>query len=126
MKTFNRLIAHVLIVCTLGMGMPASSMAGIVATDRVYAGVERDQVRNFLERADVQARMQSLGVDPAAARARVDALGDDEVAALAGRIDELPAGGHDIVGAIVLVFLILLITDLLGLTKIFPFTKSVR
>ena len=126
MKTFNRLIANVLIVCTLGMGMPASSIAGIVTTDRVYAGVERDQVRNFLERADVQAKMQSLGVDPAAARARVDALGDDEVAALAGRIDELPAGGHDIVGAILLVFLILLITDLLGLTKIFPFTKPVR
>ena len=126
MKTLNRLIANVLIVCTLGMGMPASSIAGIVTTDRVYAGVERDQVRNFLERADVQARMQSLGVDPAAARARVDALGDEEVAALAGRIDELPAGGHDIVGAIVLVFLILLITDLLGLTKIFPFTTPVR
>jgi len=126
MKTFNRLIASVLIVCTLGMGMPASSIAGIVTTDRVYAGVERDQVRNFLERADVQARMQSFGVDPAAARARVDALGDDEVAALAGRIDELPAGGHDIVGAIVLVFLILLLTDILGLTKIFPFTKSIR
>jgi len=126
MKTFNRLIANVLIVCTLGMGMPTSSMAGIVATDRVYAGVERDQVRNFLERADVQAKMQSFGVDPAAARARVDALGDDEVAALAGRIDELPAGGMDVVGAIVLVFLILLLTDLLGLTKIFPFTKSAR
>ena len=126
MKTFNRLIANVLIVCTLGMGMPASSIAGIVTTDRVYAGVERDQVRNFLERADVQAKMQSLGVDPAAARARVDALGDDEVAALAARIDELPAGGHDILGAIVLVFLILLLTDILGLTKIFPFTKPVR
>jgi len=126
MKTFNRLIANVLIVCTLGMGMPASSIAGIVTTDRVYAGVERDQVRNFLERADVQAKMQSLGVDPAAARARVDTLGDDEVAALAARIDELPAGGHDILGAIVLVFLILLLTDILGLTKIFPFTKPVR
>ena len=126
MKTLNRLIANVLIVCTLGMGMPASSMAGIVTTDRVYAGVERGQVRNFLERADVQAKMQSLGVDPAAARARVDALGDDEVAALAGRIDELPAGGHDVLGVILLVFLILLITDLLGWTKIFPFTKPIR
>jgi len=126
MNTFNRCVARVLIVCTLGMSMPASSLAGIVTTDQVYAGVERNQVRNFLGRADVQARMQGLGVDPAAARARVDALGDDEVAALAGRIDELPAGGHDILGVALLVFLILLITDILGLTKIFPFTRPVR
>ncbi|HET9404620.1 MAG TPA: PA2779 family protein [Burkholderiales bacterium] len=126
MSTFNRCIARLLIVCTLGMGMPVSSMAGIVATDRVHAGVERDQVVNFLERADVRARMQGLGVDPDAARARVDAMSDDEVAALASRIDEMPAGGHDVLSALVLIFIILLITDILGLTKIFPFTRPVR
>lgn len=126
MNTFNRCIARVLIVCTLGMAMPASSMAGIVTTDRVYAGVERDQVRNFLERADVQTRMQALGVDSAAARARVDALSDEEVASLADRIEQLPAGGHDVVGVLLVIFIVLLITDILGVTKIFPFTKPIR
>ena len=126
MNTFNRCIARVLIVCTLGMAMPASSMAGIVTTDRVYAGVERDQVRNFLERADVQSRMQALGVDSAAARARVDALSDEEVASLADRIEQLPAGGHDVVGVLLVIFIVLLITDILGVTKIFPFTKPIR
>jgi hypothetical protein len=47
------------------------------------------------------------------------------VAQLAGRIDSLPAGG-DVIGAVVFVFLVLLITDLLGLTKVFPFTKPVK
>lgn len=126
MNTFNRCIARTLIVCILGMTMPASSMAGIVTTDRVYAGVERDQVRNFLERADVQSRMQALGVDSAAARARVDALSDEEVAALADRIEQLPAGGHDVVGVLLVIFIVLLITDILGVTKIFPFTKPIR
>jgi hypothetical protein len=56
----------------------------------------------------------------------VDALSDDEVAELSARIDALPAGGDGIVGAIVLVFLVLLLTDIVGLTKIFPFTRSIK
>ena len=126
MSTFNRCIARALIVCTLGMSMPVSSLAGIVTTDQVTAGVERGQVRSFLDRDDVRARMQELGVDPAAARVRVDALNDDEVAALTGRIDQLPAGGTDILGVALFVFLVLLITDILGYTKVFPFTKPVQ
>ncbi len=126
MNTLNRCIARVLIVCTLGMSMPVTSLAGIVTTDQAYAGVERDQVTRFLDRDDVRVRMQELGVDPAAARARVEALNDEEVAALADRIDELPAGGSDVLGVLLLVFIILLVTDILGLTKVFPFTRAVR
>jgi uncharacterized protein DUF6627 len=126
MNTFNRCIARVLIVCTLGMSMPVSSLAGIVTTDQVTAGVERDLVRSFLDRDDVRTRLQELGVDPAAARARVDALNGDEVAALAGRIDQLPAGGAELLGVLLFVFIVLLITDILGLTKVFPFTKPMR
>lgn len=126
MNTLNRCIARVLIVCTLGMTMPVTSMAGIVTTDQAQAGAGRDQVRRFLDRDDVRVRMQELGVDPAAARARVEALNDEEVATLAERIDELPAGGTDVLGALLLVFIILLVTDILGFTKVFPFTRAVR
>lgn len=126
MKTFHRAIARILIVCTLGWGMPTSSMAGIVATEEVHATAQRDQVRDFLARADVQARMQAMGVDPGAARDRVEALADDEVAALAGEIERLPAGGTDVLGALLVVFIVLLITDILGFTKIFPFTRPVQ
>ena len=126
MKTFNRCVARVLIVCTLGMSMPVSLLAGIVTTDQVTAGVERDLVRSFLDRDDVRTRLQELGVDPAAARARVDALNGDEVAALAGRIDQLPAGGTDLLGVLLFVFIVLLITDILGYTKVFPFTKPMQ
>ncbi len=126
MNRFNRCIARALIVCTLGMSMPVSALAGIVTTDQVTAGVERNQVRSFLDRDDVRTRLQEFGVDPAAARARVDALSGDEVAALAGRIDQLPAGGTDLLGALLFIFIVLLITDILGLTHIFPFTKPMR
>jgi len=61
--------------------------------------------------------------------ARVAALSDDEAARLASRIDQLPAGGDGVgavVGALLLVFIILLFTDILGFTHVFPFTKPIK
>lgn len=125
MNAFNRVVARLLIVCTFALGLPLPASAGIVTTDQIHASAERDKVRGFLDREEVRARMQSLGVDAHAARERVDALTDQEVNELAGRIDHLPAGGN-IVGVLFTVFIILLITDILGLTKVFPFTRAVR
>jgi hypothetical protein len=97
-----------------------------VATDAALAGPQREQLLGALERADVRARMEAMGVRADDVKARIDALSDDELSRLAAGLDSLPAGGDGIIGAIVFVFLILLITDILGLTKIFPFTRSVR
>lgn len=121
--SLRRLIASLLIVC---IALPLPSQAAMVATDSALAGAQREQVNLFLQRTDVQAKLQSFGVNPDDVKARVAALNDDEVSQLAARIDSLPAGGADIIGAILLVFIILLITDILGLTKVFPFTKPMR
>lgn len=125
MTALRRVVSSVLIVCTLGAGMPLPVSAGIIATDQVATSAERDRVKSFLDRAEVQAQMQALGVNPQAAAARVNALSDDEIAGLADRVDQLPAGG-DVLTVLVVVFLVLLITDLLGLTHIFPFTKDMK
>lgn len=121
---FRRILSATLIACTIGLGLPSPAYAGMMSTDAALAAVDRGRVTAMLERADVRAQLQALGVAPADVQARVEALSDAEVAQVAGRLQELPAGG--IVGAIVFVFLVLLITDILGLTKIFPFTRSVR
>jgi hypothetical protein len=117
---FRRLVAGLLVV-TLALPFPAQ--AALVATD---AALERQRLAGLLERAEVQQQLRAYGVEPAEARARVAALSDAEAAQLVSNIDELPAGGIGIVGAIVLVFLVLLVTDILGYTKVFPFTKSIR
>ena len=126
MKNFNRFVSSVLIVCTLGAGMPLPATAGMVATDQVAASGERDRVKDFLDRAEVRERLQALGLSPQAARERVDALSDEEAASLAGRLEQLPAGAADPLGVALVVFIILLITDILGYTKIFPFTRPVK
>jgi hypothetical protein len=79
-----------------------------------------------VERADIQARLQAHGVNPADVKARVAALTDAEAAELAANIDSLPAGGVSLLGAILLVFLVLLLTDILGYTKVFPFTRPIK
>ena len=49
-----------------------------------------------------------------------------EVAHVAHTLDTAPTGASDVLGTIVFIFLLLLITDILGFTKIFPFTRSIR
>ena len=121
-RLFKRVLSSLLIVCLAGLGLPVH--AGMLPTDA--ANPARARVLTVLERSDVQAQLQANGVSPADVKARVAAMSDDEVAQLAGQIDSLPAGGTDVLGFILVVFIILLITDILGFTKIFPFTKSVK
>lgn len=101
---------------------PLSTEAALAAES---PGPARDTLRQWLDRSDVQAALVRQGVDPAQAAQRVAALSDEEAAALAGQVQSAPAGGS-VVGAVVFVFLVLLVTDILGLTKVFPFTRSIR
>ncbi len=128
--TWRKPIATVLTVAMTAVSMPVTTAsAAMVGTDRVIAQIEgtpRARVAAFLAREDVRAQMEAFNVSPHEAEMRVAALSDAEVDQIAGRIDSLPAGQGvgAIVGAAVLIFVILLITDLLGLTSVFGFTKK--
>jgi hypothetical protein len=116
----RRLIASALI---LSLALPLPLQAGMVSTE---SALERARISAALDRAEVQQQLRDYGVTPDEIRMRVAALSDAEAAELAARIESLPAGGIGLVGAIVLVFLVLLLTDILGYTKIFPFTRPVK
>jgi hypothetical protein len=124
--TLRRLVASLLIVSIGGLGLPLPAQAGIIATDAVVAAGERGRIASLLDRADVRAQLQAYGVSPADVKARVAALTDEEAAQLAAKIDALPAGGASILGVILIVFLVLLLTDILGFTKVFPFTRPIK
>lgn len=111
---FRRLVALLLMV---SLALPAH--AGMIATDQ-------GRMVEFLDRAEVQAQLQAYGVSPLEVKARVAVLTDEEAAQLAARIDSLPAGGVNIISALLIVFLVLLLTDILGFTKVFPFTRPVK
>lgn len=135
MKTLQRLLAILLSLSLVNAMMFQTAYAGMISTEEVARLASVDQAASghvrltaALARADVRAEMARLGVDPALAVERVAALTDEEAANLADRIDSAPAGadGGGIIGALVLIFIVLLITDIIGWTKVFPFTRSMR
>jgi hypothetical protein len=125
------LVAPALLVCTT---VQTANAAMVATTEVVRAAqppaADRERVIAFLARADVQEVLERWGVEPEQAELRVASMTDAELAGFAARIDRLPAGGNGtvgaVVGAILLIFIILLITDLLGLTDVFPFVKKRR
>lgn len=125
----KRFIASLLVVATTWGSLPVSAQAALIATDEVITAdavaADREKVHAFLAREDVRQALVAQGVAEQAVQERVQAMTDAEVAQLAGRVDHAPAGG-DVLGVLFTIFIILLITDIMGLTKVFPFTRSVR
>jgi hypothetical protein len=116
------------------MVVPVQSvLAAMVDTQTLLtpstSDTDRARILAFLDREDVKAALTAQGVDPREAKLRVASLSDAEVQQITDRMDQLPAGGDAlgiILGTVVVIFLILLITDILGLTDIFPFVKKHR
>ena len=131
MNGSKRVVAIAMAMLMAMTSMPIGvAKAEMVTTDQVIEQVDpsedRSRAMDFMLREDVQQQLTILGVDPEEAARRVASLSDEEIQQIAGRLDELPAGEG--VGAIVTVMLIislvLLVTDLLGYTDIFPFVKK--
>ena len=114
------------------MPMPRAQAALVTtedfATQRSVAN-DRARLSELLAREDILRELKAYGISAEEAQARVASLTDAEVADVAGRLDQLPAGQSwfgVLIGAAVIVFIVLLITDIAGLTKVFPFTRAQR
>ena len=112
---------------------PHQAVAALVGTERVFDAERvqnaRELIHSLMAREDIQAALVREGIDPREAQARAESLSDAEAVRLAGAIESLPAGGSAvgiIVLSILFVFLLLLITDILGYTDVFPFVKKHR
>lgn len=127
-KIYRTVACALIPAMTLG-SLPLQAHAGIVGTEQALvtpAGqADRDRVSGFLAREDVRQELMAQGVNADDAIARVQAMSDAEVAQLAQRVDKAPAGAG-VVGVLFTIFLILLVTDILGFTKVYPFTRPIR
>lgn len=127
----KRFFSAFLAASILFTGSISSVQAAMISSEQVAEATitsngEQDRARIIaaLSRDDVQSALVARGIDPMQAQERVAALTDEEASTMANQLDSAPAGG--IIGAIVLIFLVLLLTDILGFTKVYPFTRSVR
>jgi len=104
MKTaFTRFVCSILTASMIAL--PWQAQAGMIATDQTL-GAAQATVARFVEREQVASQLQLLGITPQAAKERVAALTDAQVAELAGRIDALPAGGDSLLALLIVVWLI--------------------
>jgi hypothetical protein len=127
-KSVTRNIARAMLICFAPFAMFAPvSQAAMIGTDQIISSTQSQSDRahliESLSRADLADQLRSAGVDPVQLQGRVASLTDGEVAMLNEQLDELPAGGG-ILGLAVFIFVVLLITDVLGYTEIFPFVKK--
>ncbi len=131
-NTARRFVTPLLIASLVFSGMAQAAPTALIGTEQAAAAMRpaarseaHARLQAALDRADLAAMLEARGVSATELRARVDALTDDEALQMQQQIDAAPAGG-DVVGVLFTVFIILLVTDILGLTKVFPFTRSVR
>jgi len=130
-RFLNRGITTLLIMLmvSLNLQIPAAH-AAMVSTDQMLeqqqSSQQREKVVAFLNRAEVQQELQQQGIAAEDALMRVAHLSDQEVELLAGKIDQLPAGGivGALIGAALFIFVVLLVTDILGFTDVYPFVHS--
>lgn len=132
-KSFRPISVFLLVsFCLLNFNVP-KAQAQMISTSSVIAEQQavdqRARVADFMAQDNVKQILTQYGVDAVQAQQRVDSLSNEEIAEIANSIDQLPAGGGAVgavVGAALLVFLVLLVTDLIGLTHVYPFVNHNR
>lgn len=124
-------VSVIMVILLLTISVPFHTVfAALVTTEEVVTSeraVEaRRYIRDVLAREEIQAVLTRQGVDPLEAQARVASLTDAEAIELASKLETAPAGGvvGVLLGIALIVFIVLVITDALGYTDVFPFVKS--
>lgn len=109
--------------------MSATAQAGLITTDVAVneqsLQYDREQLRELVDRDDIREQLLEYGVQPDVVSERIDALTAEELAQLNTQLDELPAG-QDVLGAVVLIFVVFIITDMLCATDLFSFVNCIN
>jgi len=133
MNKARRILSSILIASLVFSSMAQAAPTALISTEQAAAAMQaaprseaHAKLQAALDRDDLATMLQARGVSVDELRARVNALTDAEAQQMLEQIDQAPAGSSDVLGVLFTVFVILLVTDILGLTKVFPFTRSVR
>ena len=105
---FKKTTCRALVISLLALSFQ-TARAGLIGADQAaaasQAGTERALVLGALDRTEVATQLQVAGVDPLAARERVQSMTDQEVHAMAQDMQAAPVGAMSTWGwvAVVLV-----------------------
>jgi len=85
----------------------------------------RDGLQQLFEQETAQQQLQEWGVNPDQIKGRIDSLTDAELARINQQVNDLQAGG-DVLGILLVIFLVFVITDIIGATDVFPFINPAK
>ena len=128
MKSFKRTLTLILSISLISLSF-GQAQAAIIANNQVIQQMQQTADKAALlqtiNRADIQQQLLAMGVSTTDIENRINQMTQEEIAQLNLQINELPAGG-DVLGIIVLLFIVFVITDVIGATDIFPFIHPVN
>jgi hypothetical protein len=129
MKFMQRPLAWFLSAMLVLMPM-MSAQAAMIGTDQIIDQTDysltREKLLQFLDREAAQKQLQAWGVSPGWIKERVNKLTDMELARINQETGNLNAGGDSILGVLLIIFIVFVITDVIGATNIFPFIHPVK
>ena len=117
-----KFVVAIVCVAIINMGMAGAASAAIVDTATLVTpdrAADMSVVRTQLDRADVRAKMEEMGIEATAVDRRLASLNDRELHRLAADMQNAPAGGADAVWIVGAVFIVLIILELTGVIDIF-------
>lgn len=122
-EKFQRACVALVSVSFLALGMQTPAVAGIVGTSEAVSAARHETplstIQAAMARDDVRAKLAELGVDAAELDGRLAALSEAELAMLAEKIDQAPAGADDLLVIVGIVFVVLMILEFTGAIDIF-------
>ena len=122
MKNLKASLAALVSSGMILLGTPNMANAAMIGTETLASQSLRAdteaRVQSLLSREDVQSQLVAWGVDVQKAQERAASMSDEELQRVAATLDQQPAGG-DLLVVIGLVFVVLLILELVGVTNIF-------
>jgi hypothetical protein len=129
MQYMQRPLAWFLSAMLLLMPM-MSAQAAMIGTDQIInqtdSSLTREKLQQFLDREATRKQLHAWGVSPDWIKERVNNLTDMELARINRDINDLNAGGESILGVLLIIFLVFVITDIIGATNIFSFIRPVN
>jgi predicted PurR-regulated permease PerM len=85
----------------------------------------RDSLQRLFEQETARQQLQAWGVSPDQIKSRIDSLTNAELARINQQVNDLNAGSG-VLGILLVIFIVFVITDVIGATDIFPFIHPVR
>ncbi len=122
------LVRFLALLMVLTSSFSSLSYAGMISTESVINEsqhtYDKQELLELLQTQELKAQLEEQGVSPEMVEKRVASMTPQEIDELNSQLENAPAGG--IIGALVTIFIVLVVTDMLCATDVFAFVRCIN